>query len=163
VSTAVNNGGTMVSHGTSTALNSISPAPEKVGVFGSTPVESDDARVAISGAEFAHNHVLPITKRVTTELGGVNTDVLSNTGSQPALVKSIHKIESVSTTKFTTAIRDNKFNQFTGVWESGYPVTVTDNFGTDVAANPTREVPGSLTFMYGNPEASGTNYSAKTS
>lgn len=161
VTTAVNNGGTMVSNGTSSALNSIITASQPVGVFGSTPVENDDARVAVSGGVFAHDHVLPITKRVTTELAGVNNDVLSTTGGQPELVRSIHKVEDVTTTKFTTAIRDNKYNEFTNVWESGYPVTVTDTFAEDTAANPTREVPGSLTFLYGSPTATGVNYSSK--
>lgn len=162
VATAVNNGGTMVANGTSAALNSIGTSTTKVGVFGSTPVQNDDVRLAISGGEFAHNHTLPITKRVTTELGGVDTDVLATTAGQPQLIRSINKVENITTTKFTSAIREGKYNIYTNVWESGYPVTVTETFATDTAANPTREVPGSLTFMYGGPVASGTDYSPKT-
>lgn len=157
----VNNGGTMVSHGTSTALDSTSPAPEKVGVFGSTPIDGDDSNKAISGGTFAHDHTAPITKRVTTELAGVASTVLDNTGGQPDLVRSIHKLETLTTTRFTTAIRDNKWNEYAGVWESGYPVTATDSLATDTAATPTREVPGSLNFLYGGPTASGVNYSSK--
>lgn len=157
----VNNGGTMVANGTSSALDSVSTAPTKVGVFGSTPIDGDDANKAVSAGVFAHDHVAPITKRVTTELAGVASSVLDNTGSQPDLVRSIHKLETVTTRRTTTAIRDNKWNEYAGVWESGYPVTATDTLATDNAANPTREVPGSLNFLYGGPTASGVNYSSK--
>ena len=161
LTSTANNGGTMVSHGSSSALDSLTPAPVKVGVFGSTPVDNDDADKAISGGVFAHDHVAPITKRVTNELAGVASSVLSNTGGQPDLVRSIHKLETLTTRRLTTAIRENKWNEYAGVWESGYPVTATDTLATDNAANPTREVPGSLNFLYGAPTVSGVNYSAK--
>lgn len=157
----VNNGGTMVSHGSSNVLDSLSPVQTKVDVFGSTPVDGDDTNKAISAGVFAHDHVAPITKRVTNELAGVSSTVLNNTGGQPDLVRSIHKLETLTTTKFTTAIRENRFNLYTGVWESGYPVTVTDTLATDNAANPSRETPGSVTFLYGSPNASTVNYSSK--
>lgn len=161
VTSTVNNGGTMVAHGTATALDTTSPAPEKVGVFGSTPVDNDDADKALSGGTFAHDHVKPITKRVTTELAGVASNVLDTTGSNPDLVRSIHKLETLRTRRITTAVRDNKWNEYAGVWESGYPVVAVDTLATDNAATPTREVPGSLSFLYGGPTASGVNYSSK--
>lgn len=157
----VNNAGTMLAHGTSTALDSTSPAPVKVGVFGSTPVDNDDADKALSGGTFAHDHVKPITKRVTTELGGVSSDVLDTTGSNPGLVRSIHKLETLRTRRMTTAIRNNKWNEYSGKWDANFPVTAVDTLGTDNAAEPTREVPGTLNFLYGAPTASGVNYSPK--
>lgn len=161
VTSTVNNGGTMASHGTATALDTTSPAPEKVGVFGSTPVDNSDANKAVSAGTFAHDHVKPITKRVTTELAGVSSDVLDTTGSNPDLVRSIHKLETLRTRRMTTAIRNNKWNEYAGVWEENYPVVAVDSLATDNAATPTREVPGSLNFLYGAPTASGVNYSSK--
>lgn len=161
LTSTVNDGGTMVSNGSATALDTTSPNPVKVDVFGSTPIDNDDANKALSGGTFAHNHTAPITKRVTTELGGVASDALSTTGGTPDNIRSIHKLETLTTRRLTTALRANKWNEVTGVWESGYPVNATDTLATDTAATPTREVPGSLNFLYGGPTPSGVDYSSK--
>jgi hypothetical protein len=157
----VNNGGTMVANGSAAALDTTSPNPAKVGVFGSTPIDNDDANKVLSGGEFAYNNIKPITKRVTTALAGVANDTLATTGGTPDLIRSIHKLETLTTRRLTTALRENKWNEVTGVWESGYPVNAVDTLVADAAANPTREVPGSLNFLYGAPTASGVNYSSK--
>ena len=77
------------------------------------------------------------------------------------MIRSIHKLETLTTRRLTTALRENKWDEVNGVWESGYPVNAVDTLVADAAANPTREVPGSLNFLYGAPTASGVNYSSK--
>lgn len=161
-SSTVNNGGTMVASGSSTVLNSQTPAPEKVGVFGSTVIDGTDTDKAVSAGTFAFNNQEPLTKRVTTSLAGVSNDSLKTTGSSPDNLRSIHKLETLRTRRLTTAIRANAWNEYAGTWEAGYPVTAVDTLESDVAANPSKAVPGKLNFMYGNPVPEGTNYKAKT-
>lgn len=158
----VNNGGTMIAHGSSTALESTSPAPEKVGVFGSTVIDGTDTDKALSAGTFSFNNQDPLTKRVTTSLAGVANTALKTTGSVPGNVRSIHKLETLRTRRLTAAIRANAWNQYAGTWEAGYPVVDTDTLESDVAANPSRSIPGKLNFMFGNPVPEGTNYKAKT-
>lgn len=164
LTSTVNNGGTMVAHGTSAHLNVKSPAQAKVGVFGSTVVDGTDVDPAVAGQSVAHNHTAPIMKGLTVEIAGTGNAALATVGGNPANIRSIHKLETLRTTKTTTGMRDGKFNMVTGVWESGYPVTVVDSgLASDDAANPSRAVPGELSFLYGAPTASGAKYSPKNS
>jgi len=158
----VNNGGTMLANGTAnTALESINTARENVGVFGSTVVDGDSADKAVSAGTFAYDNEAPISKRITTELAGVASDVLATTGSNPELVRSIHKLETLRTRRLTTAIRNNKWNEYSGEWDAGFPVTATDSLSTDTAANPSRTVPGKLNYFLGSAPVS-INYKART-
>lgn len=158
----INNGGTMVAHGTSVNLNVKSPAEAKVGVFGSTVVDGTDVDPAVAGQAVAHNHVGPIMKGLTVEIAGTGNAAISTIGGNPDNIRSIHKLETLRTTKTTTGLRDGNFNMITGVWASGYPVTVVDSgLASDDAANPSRAIPGELTFLYGAPTASGAKYSSK--
>ena len=158
-----NNGGVVVSNGTvSGTFTSISMTQENVGVFGSTVVEGTDTTKALSAGVFAYSGSEPIAKRVTTSLGTVANDVLLSGAGQPALIQSVHKFASpFSTRKITTAIREGYWNEYTGEFDSGYPLVVTDTFLTDNAANPSRDVPGTVTFA-GQSATSTSNYSKKT-
>lgn len=157
----VNNGGTMKANGTAEVLNTNATAVEKVGVFGSTVVDNDTADKALDAGVFAYNHSRPISKRMTTELADVATDVLKTTGSDPANIRSIHKLEVLRTRRLTTAIRANKYNRYTGQWDEGFPVVAVDSLDEDNAATPSRSVPGTLVFKYGSPTVSNANYSSK--
>lgn len=157
-----NNGGTMVANGTSSGLESLAPVQAAVGVFGSTPYDGSDASVTISGGEFAHNHNEPIAKRITNELAGVATDALSTTGNNTAGIRSIHKLETLRTRRQTSAIRLGKWDQYSGEFDAGFPVVAVDTLATDVAATPSRSVPGKLNFLAGGVLPKSVDYKSRT-
>jgi len=159
----VNNGGSMAGKGTSSVLDTVSNTPRSVGVFGSTVVQGNEVNKILSAGEFAHNHNAPITKRVTTELAGLSSDALQTTGGNPEGIKSIHKVVNFDTVLRTTAIREGKFDIYSGEFDAGYPASTGTAFGVDDAANPTRDDPGQLTYRTGSPTATTSNYSKKNS
>lgn len=160
-SSTVNNGGTAMNVGSSSSvLDNRSLGAANVGVFGSTPYDGADADKVISAGVFAHNHLRGIILTSTTELAGQSSDVLKSAGSTPVLTTSVHKVESATTVKTTSGIRANKYNRFTGDWDSGYPQTSTDSFGNDDAARSSRSVPGELTYSLGKTPVQA-DYSAK--
>lgn len=131
-------------------------------VVGSVVVDNSAADKAVTAGIFANSTQRPIARKVTTVLGGVSNTVLRSGAARPELVKSINKIESVRTRRFTTAIRENKYNRVTGRFEVGYPVVGVDNLGTDNAANPTRSNPGQVVFKIGAKTPVTSNYKPKT-
>lgn len=156
-----NNGGAVIAGGSnSSKLSKRSPKGSDVGVFASVVKESSllGNTKSVSGGTFSHNHVKPLTAKVTTELGGVSSTALSKTSNR--VTRSINKIESVVTNKTATAFRAG-FNLYTGHF-SGAVTTTTDSLGNDVAANPTASVPGKLTYKIGKPTAVVAAYKAKT-
>lgn len=159
-----NNHGTAVNAGAkSTVLDNKALGGSNVGVFGSTPNDGDHADKAISGGEFAHDHVKPITMKVTNDIAGVASDVLTTTSSVPGLRRSIHKLEVLRTNKITSGIRANKYNRFTGSWDAGYPQVSVDTLAEDSAATPSLDVPGQLTYKLGQPvPVSDNDYKSKT-
>lgn len=159
-----NNHGTAINVGSSSSiLDSKALGASDVGVFGSQPHDGNSADKAVSSGVFAHNHVKPITKRVTTEIAGVSSSALTTTSSNPGLRRSIHKLEVLRTNKITSGIRANKYNRYTGVWDAGYPQTATDTLAADTAATPSLAVPGQLTYKLGQPvPVSDNDYKAKT-
>lgn len=158
-----NNGGTIKANGTmSGTFEASSVVQEQTGVFASTVVDNNDADKALSAGTFAYNNNSPVAKKVTTSLSGVSNTYLRSGAGNPGGLRSIHKIESIKTRKLTTAIRTNKFNEYSGEFESGYPQSSTDSFGTDDAANPTKSVPGELTYKIGKKVPVQADYEAKT-
>jgi hypothetical protein len=159
-STKNNNGTVMAGGSSSTQLSRLGVKRADVAVFASTVVESSllgNAK-AISEGTFSHNHVKPLTARVTTELAGVPSTALSKTAD--IVSRSIHKIESVVTNRTATAFRAG-FNLFTGRYSS-LVSTVTDSLGSDVAANPTMSVPGKVVYQIGKQRAVVDSYKPKT-
>jgi hypothetical protein len=166
---AKNSNGTMKANGTvsSNVVESVSTVAPVVATFGSTVIENtvtvkDYAGKAISGGTFAHNHTKPISSLITDEIAGVSTDVIKSPGNDGDTIRSINKLETLRTRRFTTAIRENKYNRVTGAFDSGYPVVATDSLGTDEAATPTASVPGELTYRTGAKVPVNDNYKAKT-
>jgi hypothetical protein len=158
-----NNGGTIKANGSgSGTFNASKTAQNKTGVFGSTVVDNNVADKALSAGSFAYNNARPIAKKTTDSLSGVANTVLQSGAADPNGRKSIHKIESVVTRKLTTAIRNNKWNEYSGEWEAGFPQSSTDNFGNDDAANPNSSVPGELTYKTGAKLPVNDDYKAKT-
>lgn len=160
-SSTSNNHGTAKNIGSqSSVLENRSLGSVDVGVFGSTVVDGADTDKAISGGTIAHNHVKPLAARVTTELGGVDTDVLKTTANNPEQLRSINKRESYKSSGYATAFRAGYFNLYTGTWTTN-PTPTTENPGTDNAASPTRNVPGTLRFKTGASVAAQKNYAPK--
>lgn len=171
-----NNGGTVRANGgASGTFATVATNRQPTSVFGSTPIDNADADKAVDDGEFAYDNQRPLSKKVTSELaGGVSADFMLSGAGDPTNIQSIHKIESVTTRKLTMAIRDNKFNVYSGKFDPGYPEVQNDIFysikdgGTvadviDDAANPNRTNPGELTYIQGNPLPLSKGYEEKTS
>jgi hypothetical protein len=171
----VNNGGVMTANGTasSNVLRSESTATEPVGVFASTVIDNSFADKALSAGTFAYDNAVPTAKKITTTLAGTSNDFLRSGASDPGSIRSINRQETVRTQRITTAIRANKWNEYSGEWDAGFPVDASDTFwdisqasgvttSTDSAASPTASVPGRLTYLEGNPVPKNDVYKPKT-
>jgi hypothetical protein len=167
-SSTINNGGSTIKAGTSTILNNVDLGYSDVGVFGSSVVDGPDTDKALSAGTFSYSNQRPVAKRVTEELSGVSNPVLQSGAGQPGLIRSIHKLEVLTTRRLTTAIRAGKWNIFKGAFLNNQtqgvdnPVVATDSLSTDDAATPSRTVPGELVYKTGAPTPVQDNYKAKT-
>jgi hypothetical protein len=161
---ANNRNGVMRANGTSTSnvLSSVKVVRPIVSSFASTVVDNNSADKAISGGTFAHDHVKPISTLVTSELAGLSNTAIRSPGNDGGNIRSINKLETLRTRRFTTAIRANKYNRFTGAFDSGFPVVATDSLASDVAATPSRSVPGKITYLRGSKTPYNDSYKAKT-
>lgn len=163
-----NNGGSVINGGTTTVLNSVDLGYSNVGVFGTAVIDGPDADKALNAGTFSYNNQRPIAKRVTEELSGVANTTLQSGAGQPGLIRSIHKLEVLTTRRLTTAIRAGKWNIFKGAFLNNQtqgadnPVVATDSLATDDAANPSRSVPGELVYKTGAPVPVQDDYKAKT-
>jgi hypothetical protein len=162
---SVNNRGTVARGGSvaSGKLTNVGVSRYNATVFASTVLDNGFADKALSSGTFAYNDKNGVAMRTTSELAGVaNTSLLSG-ANVPSLTRSIHKLETLRTRRFTTAIRANKYNRYTGTFDSGYPVVATDTLATDNAASPTRSAPGQLTYKLGGVvPVMNNDYKAKT-
>jgi hypothetical protein len=168
-----NNGGSVVNGGSTTLLDSVDLGYSDVGVFASSVVDGPDTDKALSAGTFAYNNATPTAMKITTSLAGVSNDFLRSGANDTDGAKSINKLEVVRTRRITTAIRNNKWNEYSGEWEAGFPSGAVDAFwdisagsgvstSTDQAASPTRSVPGELVYLQGNPVPKLDDYKAKT-
>ena len=163
------NGGTITRVGTvaSGKFTSVVVTRYNTTIFASTVIEDsttvkDYAGKALSAGTFAYVNNKPIAPRYTITIAGVSNTFLRSGADTPTIRRSIAKLETLRTRKFTTAIRANKYNRVTGAFDTGYPAVVTDALNTDYAATPTRSSPGQLTYKLGQPVPVSTDYSAKT-
>lgn len=100
----------------------------------------------------------------TLEGGGSNSAQLAHTPLQEARIRTYY---------YKTAVVNGQWNIFSGVFDPAVTNALAgawnisgsaENAGTmipdktDTTANPTMDAPGQLTFMYGNPLASGATY-----
>jgi len=148
---SVNNRGTVARGGsvTSGKLTNVGVSRYNTTVFASTVLDNSWADKALSAGTFAFNDKNGVAMRATSDLAGVaNTSLLSG-ANVPGITRSINKLEVLRTRRFTTAIRANKYNRYTGTFDAGYPVVAVDTLATDSAANPTRSAPGQLTYKLG--------------
>jgi hypothetical protein len=171
-----NNSGSFITSGTSTGSTKLiaqQSASAQVGVFSSTVYDNSSADKALSGGTFAFNNSRPTAMKTTTTLAGVSKPFLSSGANDTDNKRSIHKLEKIRTRRITTAIRNNKWNQYSGSWDAGFPVNAVDDFwslatasgsatSTDHAAAPTMSVPGEMTYKLGNPVPVLADYKPKT-
>ena len=128
---------------------------------GSKVVDREVTNPAISAGVFAYSTQKPIGKKLPVVIGSGSNNVLLSGAAVPANIRSIHKIESRRVVRKATAMRAGNFNIVTGKFTSN-PVSATDSFGNDVAASPTRAVPGKLVYKLGSKVPVRTDYKAKT-
>lgn len=141
-----NNGGSVLAAGTNTALNTVSLGSPDVDSM--KPVDGDDTNKALAGGTFAYDAsgAEIVAKKVSSTLSGVSNDVLLSGAAQPGQRRAVNKIEGLTTSKVTTAIRAGEYNVTTGEFSGGYPQSSVDSFGTDDAVTSNE-----LQYMYGNP------------
>lgn len=160
-STTNNNGGVGKNVGTTSSVlsNRGFVAGEK-SVFASTPIDNATADEAVSAGTFAFDNQRGVIRRVTNSLSNVSNDILVAGAAVPSNVQSIHQISGTYITDLTSAIRDGRWNAYSGSFD---PVVsgVSVNFGEDNAANPTKAAPGSLRFLSGAKVPTSDNYSPK--
>jgi hypothetical protein len=159
--TTKNNGGAAIKAGSSTKLTNRSVKGVDVGFVGSKVVNSTAVGnvPALSSGTFAYNNKRPVAERLTTALATVANNALLRGADVPSQVTGIHKIESVATNLTATAFRAG-FNLYTGRYVNSVS-SQTDALGNDVAANPSRSVPGHLIYKSGKGQPV-VNYKAKT-
>ena len=138
-----------------------------------TSANNDYAMKALSAGTFAYNNNRPTGMKVSSTISGVSNTFLLKASNRPELTRSIAKQEALRTRKLTTALRANQFNRVTGDWDGGYPAVQTDavqqadnNNATspavDIAATPTRAVPGRIVYLYGPQKPKTASYVSET-
>jgi hypothetical protein len=120
-----------------------------------------------------------VIRRVTGEVAGIPNLLMQSGSSNSANVSpSIKQMTTVNTYMYKTAIRANKWNEYSGSWDSGYPEVLETGIyditldrdvasgvnidNTDVAANPSGEIPGILLYRDGKPLPVVDQYKKKT-
>jgi len=156
-----NNGGAAKKVTTTDLIDGVAVSTEDLGVFGSTVVTTNDVSLADFGLEFRYDNNKPIAKRLATTQSVLANNYLISGAADPNNRRSIHKLEVLRTRLATTAIREGYWNDYTGEFDPGYPIVIVDSLGTDNAANPSRSVPGRLSYA-GQSAVTSTNYSEKT-
>lgn len=156
-----NNRGVVVNAGSTTdRVGKVALGREQVPT-GSLVVDREVTDKANSSGVFSYSTQAPISKRLSVVIGGSASNVLRSGALVPGNIKSIHKIESRRVVRKATAMRNGDFNFITGSFTSN-PTSATDSFGSDVAASPTRAVPGKLVYKLGPVTPVSVNYKAKT-
>lgn len=161
--TTKNNHGVAINVGsTSTVLSTRALGDAVRDTYGSKVVDGSTTDKAVSAGTFAYNNQEPTAQRLANTKGGVASTNLLNAADVSAN-RSVNKRQSVITRKIATGIRAGEYNLYTGLW-SVTPVEVDDSamVANDVAANPSRSVPGKLTYKLGQPVAETVNYASKT-
>lgn len=171
---SVNNRGTVARGGSvaSGKLNNVSVARFNSGVFNSTPIDNNSADEALAAGTFAYNNSRPTAQRYTTLISGVSNTILRSGADVPSLARSIARSETIRTRRTTTAIRAGYFNIYTGLFTT-QPTVAVDNWwsisanttsttSTDIAASPTRSVPGRLVYKTGKLNPVVGSYQSKT-
>lgn len=170
-SAAGGNGGSVAKATSTSLLDGVEVSRYDAGVFGSTVVDTNNIEKSLGSGTLAYNNLKPIATRLPTRINGTNeAPLILSACSAANLINSIHYIkvctmgcaEGVRTRRLTSAIREGKFNEFTGEFDAGYPVVGVDTFGNDEAARPSREYPGRLRYKSSSLNPVYSDYKSKT-
>lgn len=150
VTSTKNNGGAAINVGSSATLLT----NRTLGSYSETATGFPGS----SGVPYDNNS--PIAIRYTTTLAG-SPNTFLRSGASDSSDTTIHRIESIQTRRFTTAIRNGTYNVYTNTFST--PVSGSlDSFGTDDASRPTLAVPGELTYKTGAKVPVNDEYAKKT-
>lgn len=174
-----NDGGTIKGNGTTTNKKFqkivVNSRPESIFYKGSTVILNNKTKKALDQGVFAKNTKQPIAKKITKQVNIVDNNYFVSGALKPNLIRSVNKAQicglpsingstcqdGTRTRKLTTAIRNNKYNIFSGKFDQGFPETQDDIFQTDNAVSFSRNDSGVLTYK--KPlSVETTNYSKKT-
>lgn len=146
-------------------------------VFGSVVIDGSSADKALSAGVFAYNNSRPVSMKVTQELSGVSNNFLVSGANNVKNIRSIQYqqvndggtlVDGVRTTKTTKAIREGKWDIYTGKFNAGYPEVSVDTFegvdglSGDEAAKVTRAEPGTLVYKLSKGAPVSQDYEKKT-
>ena len=137
-------------------------------VSGVGPVEG-----AIEGAVF--NSGLQVIVRAQSQIAGVSNTTLEGGATDSANEAFTPlQLDVLRTYYYKTAVRANYWNEFTGQWTTAVPSNAESGAwsisasadgsdgmrasGVDVAANPTADAPGRLTYQQGGPNPTNASY-----
>lgn len=172
------NGGSVAKANDSSLLDGVEVSRYDGGVFASTVIDGDDADKVLLSGTFAYNNKRPIATKTTRLLNDSAKDLYNillgpTNGSNG--IDSIHYArvcptpgncqDGVRTRRLTKAIREGKWNEFTGEFDATYPENAVDIFEADAAANPmylNRQYPGQLTYKGNGPLPVSKEYPEKT-
>lgn len=159
-SSTVNNGGVGRNIGTSDLLTNRPFFSGEKTVFASTVVDNNQVDEARAAGTLAFENQRGVIRRVTNTLSEVSNDILVAGASVPSQRDPIHQTSGTYITDLTTAIRDGRWNAYSGAFSPDVSGVDAD-FGSDSAANPTRAIPGELYYLQGGKLAVTGTYSAK--
>ena len=156
----VNNGGVGFNVGTSDLLTNQGFFAGEKTVFASTVVDNDQVDEAVSASTLAFDSPRGVIRRVNTTLGGISNTILQAGAAVPSQRQSFNQTSGTYITDLTTAIRDGRWNAYSGAFSPDVSGVDAD-FGVDNAANVTRAIPGELYYLQGGKLAVTGTYSAK--
>jgi len=124
------------------------------------------------------NSGLQVITRVNTTIAGAPNTIMESAASNTANEAFTPlQLDVLRTYYYKTAVRNNYWNEFSGEWETAVPSNASsgawnidaevDNAstmrasGVDVAANPSLDFPGRLTYQDGSPNPTNDSYSPR--
>lgn len=147
-SAPVNNGGTAKGVNTSSVLDNLGVASETV----DKKLPSTDVYAASADSlqlDNFHTGNTPVARQITSNLFA----------GDPDSANGVHvRLGTGTVSKFTTALRSNRFNEYTGEWQLGYPQSDSETYGT---ADSGAIGAGSVSYKSSKPgQATTKNYDA---
>lgn len=113
----------------------------------------------------------------STVAGQTELSIQGGGSNSSNVSRSLNQATTVNNKYSKTALRNNKWNEVTGEFDSGFPEvgstgafnvgvgvensSTLETSGTDVSANPTQSQPGRMTFQKGTNTPFNTGYAAK--
>lgn len=143
-----NNGGSSIGVGINTNISSITSANTITNIG---TIDGENTDPALSEGVFNNDAKKSIIKRITNSLAEIPNDYLISGALKPSLIKSIKNVESRTTNKTASAIRDGNYNFYNNTFASGFPASSDDYFGNDLAARTTTYYGGRFAANIGNP------------